>query len=177
MSLSWTWVIQRSAILLAAVACCGCSRDSGPITLPPVVVTSPYQLTGIVVRGAERGWWKLASQPARYDEPLPVGVTMYCLSGTTRRGRYVRPGIVAADPRFFPLARYIELYVGERYLGRFLVDDTGKRIRGARIDVWSSSCSEARRFGLQSGTAMLVRRDSPNSTVLQAGKTAAAPPR
>ena len=166
--------VSCGAMLLGAIAC---TRDSRPVTLPPVVVMSPVQLSGAVVRGAERGWWKLASQPARYDEPLPVGVTMYCLSGTTRRGRYVRPGIVAADPRFFPLARYIELYVGEQYLGRFLVDDTGKRIRGARIDVWSSNCSEARRFGLQRGTAVLVRRDSPRTAVLQAGQTAAAPAR
>jgi 3D (Asp-Asp-Asp) domain-containing protein len=166
--------VKRCAILLGAIAC---TRDSVPITLPPVVVMSPYQLSGAVVRGAERGWWKLASQPVRYDEPLPVGVTMYCLSGTTRRGRYVRPGIVAADPRFFPLARYIELYAGEEYLGRFLVDDTGKRIRGARIDVWSPNCADARRFGLQHGTAVLVRRESPNTAVRQAGQTAAAPAR
>lgn len=173
----WPRLVASSAILLAALAWSACSRDTGPITLPPVVVTSPYQLSGAVIHGATRGWWKLASQPVRYDEPLPVGVTMYCLSGTTRRGRYVRPGIVAADPRFFPLARYIELYVGERYLGRFLVDDTGKRIRGARIDVWSASCSEARRFGLQRGTAVLVRRDSPKAMVRQAGQAATAPAR
>jgi len=81
---------------------------------------------------------------------------MYCLQGTTRRGRYVRAGIVAADPRFFPLARYVELYVGRSYLGRFLVDDTGKRIRGPRIDVWTANCRDARRFGSQRGTAVLV---------------------
>ena len=34
-------------------------------------------------------------------------------------------GIVAADPRLFPLGRYVELYVGRVYYGRFLVDDTG----------------------------------------------------
>ncbi|MFI5228541.1 MAG: 3D domain-containing protein [Gemmatimonadales bacterium] len=141
--------------------------------LPPLVIASPYQLAGLVVRGAGRGWWKLASQPVPFGEPLPVGVTMYCLSGTTRRGRYVRAGIVAADPRFFPLARYIELYVGGRYVGRFLVDDTGKRIHGARIDVWSSDCAEARRFGLQRGTAVLVERALPNEAVRQAGQSSA----
>src|SRR4029077_8927124 len=97
-------------------------------------------------------------------------VTMYCLQGTTRRGRYVRAGIVAADPRLFPLAHYIELYVGRRYLGRFLVDDTGKRIHGARIDVWTSNCREARRFGLERGTAVLVHR--PAITVAQSGTPA-----
>jgi 3D (Asp-Asp-Asp) domain-containing protein len=79
----------------------------------------------------------------------------------------VRAGIVAADPKFFPLARYLELYIGRNYLGRFLVDDTGKRIRGNRIDVWTSSCHEARRFGIQHGTAVLVH--PPKIDVRQAG--------
>jgi len=119
------------------------------------------------VSGAARGWWKLASHPVRFGDPLPVLVTEYCLKGTTRRGRYVRPGIVAADPRFFPLSRYIELYVGTKYIGRLLVDDTGKRIKGARIDVWTSDCHEARRFGIAKGTAVLVPR--PAMDVRQAG--------
>ena len=114
-------------------------------------------MQGAGVRGAAPGWWKLASHRVRYGDPLPVGITMYCLQGTTRRGRYVRSGIVAADQRFIPLAKYIELYAGRTYLVRFLVDDTGKRIRGARIDVWTSSCREARIFGLQRGTAVLVQ--------------------
>jgi 3D (Asp-Asp-Asp) domain-containing protein len=143
----------------ACVALTACKRESGPIRLPPVVVTSEYRLPGAVVRGAARGGWEVAAQPVRYGDPLPVGVTMYCLQGTTRRGRYVRAGIVAADPRFFPLARYIELYVGRNYLGRFLVDDTGKRIKGARIDVWTASCRDARKFGLRRGTAVLVQRE------------------
>jgi len=157
-------VKRLCAALLFAVGACG--RDALPIRFPPVVVTSPFRLSGVVVRGATKTWWKLAKQPARFGDPLPVGVTMYCLSGQTRRGRYVRAGIVAADPHLFPLARYIELYVGTSYLGRFLVDDTGKRIRGARIDVWTASCHEARRFGIQRGTAMLVQHPAEPVTQL-----------
>jgi 3D (Asp-Asp-Asp) domain-containing protein len=155
-------------ILPVAVAAAGCAREGPPLRYPPVVVMSEFRLPGAVVKGASRGWWKLASQPVRYGDPLPVGVTMYCLQGTTRRGRYVRGGIVAADPRFFPLAKYIELYAGRTYLGRFLVDDTGKKIRGARIDIWTNSCREARRFGIVRGTAVLVH--GPRAGVRQAGK-------
>jgi 3D (Asp-Asp-Asp) domain-containing protein len=154
------------AIALAPLVLIGCRGEEAPLRYPPVVAMSPYRLPGAVVRGAATGWWKLASQVVRYGDPMPVGVTMYCLQGTTRRGRYVRSGIVAADPRFFPLSRYIELYVGRTYLGRFLVDDTGKKIRGARIDVWTSSCREARRFGIARGTAVLVQR-APR--IVQAG--------
>lgn len=150
-------MFRRAALGLLLLG--ACSRPNEPIRLPPVVVMADYRLAGVVVRGADRGWWKVASHPVRYGDPLPVGITMYCLQGTTRRGRYVRNGIIAADPRFFPLAQYVELYAGRKYLGRFLVDDTGKRIKGARIDVWTSSCREARRFGIQRGTAVLVRQE------------------
>jgi 3D (Asp-Asp-Asp) domain-containing protein len=149
---------ERWWALILGAALAGCSKPEQPIRLPPVVVMAEYRLPGVVVHGAARGWWKVATHPVRYGEPLPVGITMYCLQGTTRRGRYVRNGIVAADPRFFPLAQYIELYAGRTYLGRFLVDDTGKAIKGARIDVWTSSCRDARRFGIQRGTAVLVRK-------------------
>jgi 3D (Asp-Asp-Asp) domain-containing protein len=87
-----------------------------------------------------------------------VQLTAYCLQGTTRRDRYVRQGIVAADPRIFPLGRYVEVYVGRAYFGRFLVDDTGKAIRDAILDIWTPTCRDARLFGRQHGTAVLVPR-------------------
>ena len=147
----------RLAIFGFAVTLGACGNSSGVYRHEPVVVTSPILLDGAVVRGAKKDWYLLARGP-RYGEPVPVLLTSYCLSGTTRRGRYVRAGIVASDPKFFPLSRYIELYVGKRYYGRFLVDDTGRRIRGAHLDVWLSSCKDAKRFGVKRGTAMLVPR-------------------
>lgn len=159
--------MRRIAAGVMLLFSAGCSRDDAPLQYAPVVVISALRLPGVVVRGADRGWWKLAGHSVRYGDPLPVGVTMYCLQGVTRRGRYVRQGIIAADPRFFPLSRYVELYAGRTYLGRFLVDDTGRLIRGARIDVWTSSCRDAGRFGVQRGTAVLVAR--PRADVRLAG--------
>lgn len=125
-------------------------------------------MEGVVVRGGQVRFAMDHHRPLRLGDPVTVSITEYCLRGTTRRGRYVRPGIVAADPRLFPLSRYIELYAGGRYVGRFLVDDTGGRIKGARIDVWTASCRDASRFGRQKGTAVLVPR--PEITVQLAGK-------
>lgn len=125
--------------------------------MPPVVVVADYRLSPLAVRGPTRSWWKNVVAPARFGDPMPVGVTMYCLQGRTRRGRLVQPGIAAADPRYFPLAQSIELYVGRKFVGRFLIDDTGKRVIGDRIDVWTADCEEARRFGLQRGLAVRVR--------------------
>lgn len=128
---------------------------------------APMPMVPVVVHAAAKGWTKTMHRPLKAGEPVPVLVTAYCLSGTTRRGRYVRPGIVAADRKLFPLSRYIELYAGEKYLGRFLIDDTGSKIRGAHIDVWVPTCREAKIFGRQRGTAMLLPR--PELQVVQAG--------
>ena len=151
--------MKRSCLvaLLSAATSCG---DPGPILLPPVVVQSPILLPGAVVQGASSRWHLANYSPPRYGEPVPIEMTAYCLTRTTtRRGRYVRAGIVAADPRLFPLSRYVELYDGRRYMGRFLIDDTGRLIKGNIIDVWMPTCREARIFGRRKGIAVLVPRE------------------
>jgi 3D (Asp-Asp-Asp) domain-containing protein len=128
------------------------------LRVAPALVFAPIRLDGALVRGAARGWALGRAGPVRYGDPVPVELTAYCLRGTTRRDRYVRQGIVAADPQLFPLGRFVELYVGSRYVGRFLVDDTGDRIQGSILDVWTPECRDARRFGRRRGTAVLVPR-------------------
>ena len=137
-------------------------RNGPALTLAPVYVESPLRLDGVVVRGASerRRERRRPRQRAREGEPLRVELTAYCLRGTTRRGRYVRSGIVAGDPRVFPLSRSIELFVEGRYYGRFLVDDTGTKINGVHLDIWQPTCEAALRFGHRMGTAVLLpRRD------------------
>src|ERR1700693_1651324 len=89
---------------------------------------------------------------------IPVSLTQYCVQGETRRGRQTRHGIVAADPRIFPLARYVEVFLGSEYLGRYLVDDTGGNVLGATLDIWNPDCKEAARFGRHWGSAIPVTR-------------------
>lgn len=72
--------------------------------------------------------------------------TAYCLKGRTASGSGVRRGIVAADPRVLPLGTRINLEAGS-YSGSYIVADTGGGIKGRRLDIWVSSCSEAKRFG------------------------------
>ena len=100
---------------------------------------------------------------------IPVSLTQYCVQGETRRGRQTRHGIVAADPRIFPLSRYVEVFLGTEYLGRYLVDDTGGNVLGATLDIWNPDCREAARFGRHWGSAMLVAREVesvPNDTLV-----------
>jgi 3D (Asp-Asp-Asp) domain-containing protein len=160
-ALSLTLAVTLIAIGTAAsvsVRLPAADRAVAPIAVEPAVVLATLRLDGALVRGASRSWAVGRDNPLRYGDPVPVELTAYCLKGTTRRDRYVRQGIVAADPRLFPLGRYLELYVGRKYYGRFLVDDTGARIRDGVLDIWTPTCSEARLFGRRRGTAVLVPR-------------------
>ena len=160
--------LRLASLVATALTLVGCNRTEEPILMPPVVVQSPLLMPVTLVQGASPKWYLVANAPPRYGEPVPVQMTAYCLTRTTtRRGRYVRAGIVAADPKLFPLSRYIELYVGRRYLGRFLIDDTGRLIKGNIIDIWMPTCREARLFGRRNGTAVLVPREP---TVTLAGQ-------
>lgn len=148
------------AQLAMVLGLCACGDAAAPLLMPPVVVQSPIRLPGAVVQGASTRWYLAEYAPPRYGDPVPVQMTAYCLTKTTtRRGRYVRAGIVAADPKLFPLSRYIELYDGRRYLGRFLIDDTGRLIKGNIIDIWMPTCREAKIFGRRNGIAVLVPRE------------------
>jgi 3D (Asp-Asp-Asp) domain-containing protein len=143
---------------LAALERANAATQEPPLRLSGVLVEGEPMLTGVVVSKPVKSAKRTEFTRARDGEPIPVEITAYCLSGTTRRGRWVRPGIVAADPRVFPLSRYVELFEGDKYLGRFLVDDTGLLIKGKHIDMWVPTCREARLFGRVQGTAVLVPR-------------------
>ena len=132
-----------------------------PIEVGPAVVYATIRFDPVVVRGAPpevraKTDRKGERRAAKLGEPVDVALTAYCLKGLTRRDHYVRQGIVAADPKVFPLGRYVEVYVGKEYYGRFLVDDTGRAIKGNILDIWTPTCREARLFGRTKGTAVLV---------------------
>lgn len=147
--------------LLALSAAALVTREpAGPVHLNPVVVHAPVRLVGSIVTAPRRTAVVKRAARALSGEELDVSITAYCLRGLTRRDNPVRPGIIAADPRVFPLGSRVEVYVGARYLGRFLVDDTGGAIKGNKIDVWTPECREARRFGRRKGKAILVARDA-----------------
>ncbi len=151
-------IITGALATLAALSGASASPQREPLRLPGIVVEGEHMLPGLVVSKPAAPARRTPFMRAHDGEAIPVEITAYCLSGTTRRGRWVRAGIVAADPRVFPLSRYVELFDGDHYLGRFLVDDTGLLIKGQHIDVWVPTCREARLFGRVQGTAVLVPR-------------------
>lgn len=138
-----------------------------PIEVAPAVVVAPITFEPVIVyatppvvaaKPAPKAKHEKEHRAAKLNEPVEVALTAYCLNGLTRRDHYTRQGIVAADPKVFPLGRYVEIYVGREYYGRFLVDDTGRAIKGNIIDIWTPTCREARLFGRTKGTAVLVPR-------------------
>ncbi len=87
-----------------------------------------------------------AETAANSSKGTAYKATAYCLRGKTASGRYVRRGIVAADPRILPLGTRIYMS-GGRYSGNYLVADTGGKIKGRILDIWVPSCREARAWG------------------------------
>jgi 3D (Asp-Asp-Asp) domain-containing protein len=179
-----TWVARLIVAAAVVVALLGRRRPGEMVRLPPAVVVGELRVAPFVVhaRPAPDGSAPDGSAPgrsapdergpgrrlplftslrerARAGERVPVQITAYCLRGLTRRGNETRAGIAAADPRFFPLSRHVEVFIGRRRVGRYLVDDTGGAIRGAKLDLWTESCADARRFGRRRGTAMLVMEE------------------
>jgi len=72
--------------------------------------------------------------------------TAYSLRGRTASGVLVSKGLIAADPRVLPLGSRVKLDAGT-YSGEYLVADTGAKVRGKRIDIWTPTSREAMRFG------------------------------
>jgi 3D (Asp-Asp-Asp) domain-containing protein len=73
--------------------------------------------------------------------------TAYSIEGQTADGTRARPGVVAADPDLLPLGSRIRIEGAGRYDGEYVVEDTGRSIRGREIDIYLRSDAEAKRFG------------------------------
>lgn len=162
----WRRLVGQAAVMaaLAAVSIGALARRApeGPIRVDPVVVTTPIRISGAIIRAPKRSLERTRrAMRALTGQEVAVSLTAYCLRGTTRRDNPVRPGIVAADPRVFPLGSSVDVWFGKRYMGRFLVDDTGGLVKGNILDIWTPSCREARRFGRRKGLAVLAAKDAP----------------
>lgn len=91
---------------------------------------------------------KFVASPVNEEGMHDFHATAYSLKGRTASGEYVRPGIIAADPRVLPIGTVVHLRAG-RYTGTYTVLDTGARIKGRIIDIYVPTYREARAFGRQ----------------------------
>ena len=81
-----------------------------------------------------------------------VIVTGYCscpqccgpnATGLTSTGTKAQRGTIAADPAIFPLGTQLNV----PGYGDGVVEDTGRQVTGARIDVWFPTHAEAKAWG------------------------------
>ena len=88
------------------------------------------------------------SSAVRRNSVLRVEATAYCLEGETASGVQTRKGIVAADPDVLPLGSRIRVDgLGSRLSRTYVVEDTGRLVKGREIDIFMYSCDAAKDFG------------------------------
>jgi peptidoglycan DL-endopeptidase CwlO len=110
-------------------------------------------------KGAEEAPGGAAPTPVSAPAPLPTGPpapgtrmtvssTGYCLRGRTSTGIPTGWGVVAVDPAVIPLGTRMTI----PGYGEGVAADTGSAVRGAMIDVWFPSCSQALEWGRKTVT-------------------------
>jgi 3D (Asp-Asp-Asp) domain-containing protein/peptidoglycan hydrolase CwlO-like protein len=89
--------------------------------------------------------------PPKGGRQMTVSSTGYCLKGTTATGIPVGWGVIAVDPGVIPLGTrmFVPGY------GEGVAADTGSAVRGAMIDVWFPTCSQALQWGRKTVTITL----------------------
>lgn len=90
------------------------------------------------------------------EHGMTFRATAYCLKGLTKSGVPVNVGMVAADPDVLPLGSIIRLNAGD-YSGIYAVLDTGKKIKGKRIDLYLPTYLEAMEFGHRKVRIEIIR--------------------
>ena len=105
----------------------GAEEASGGATPTPTPVSAPAPPTGPPAPGTR----------------MTVSSTGYCLRGRTSTGIPTGWGVVAVDPAVIPLGTRMTI----PGYGEGVAADTGSAVRGAMIDVWFPSCSQALEWG------------------------------
>lgn len=89
-------------------------------------------------------------------KPKKFVATVYCLKGKTRSGILVKKGVIAVDPRVIPLGSKVRLVGANGVSGVYIAADTGKKIKGKRVDIWHPSKKFAKLFGKRLVTVEVI---------------------
>jgi len=92
-----------------------------------------------------------APAPAADGQTLTVSSTGYSLPGHTSSGIPVGWGVVAVDPTVIPLGTRLTI----PGYGEGVAADTGSAVRGADIDLWFPTLTQARAWGRRTITITL----------------------
>ena len=150
-----------AAALTVLPACKAVPKDSSAPEPAPAVAEAPAEqgYTWFAKKGQRRGGKAEAAAPAANAAPVEnapalqrVIVTGYCscpkccganATGLTATGSKVQRGTISADPAIFPFGTQLNV----PGYGEGVVEDTGSRVKGYRIDVWFPTHAEAKAWG------------------------------
>ena len=155
-----------SAVVLTAAAltvlpACKAAPKNAPAPEPepaPAAAQAPAEKSyaWFAKKGQRRGAKAEAAAPAEPVESAPalqrVIVTGYCscpkccgakANGLTATGTKAQLGTISADPSIFPFGTQLDV----PGYGEGVVEDTGARVKGYRIDVWFPTHAEAQAWG------------------------------
>jgi 3D (Asp-Asp-Asp) domain-containing protein len=93
----------------------------------------------------------------RHKRPVAMKATAYAQHGITASGDRTRRGIIAADPRVLPLGTKVQVTGAGPYSGHYVVKDTGRKIKGRKVDVFMPSRREAKKFGVRNVSVRVVQ--------------------
>jgi 3D (Asp-Asp-Asp) domain-containing protein len=81
---------------------------------------------------------------------IPFVATAYSVSGETKSQAITEEGrTVAADPNVLAIGTVIEVRNAGPYSGQYVVQDTGEKILGRKIDIYIARTREAMQFGVR----------------------------
>lgn len=90
---------------------------------------------------------------------IPFIATAYSTGGETASQTTTKAGrTVAADPTVLPIGTVIAVSGAGSYSGEYVVQDTGDKIVGRRIDIFMPSRAAAIQFGKKNVRVRIVRK-------------------
>jgi 3D (Asp-Asp-Asp) domain-containing protein len=93
----------------------------------------------------------------RHRRETPMKATAYSTKGTTKSGDQTKRGVIAADPKVLPLGTKVKVTGAGPYSGHYEVKDTGKKVKGKKVDVFIPSNREAKKFGVKDVKVKVVK--------------------
>jgi 3D (Asp-Asp-Asp) domain-containing protein len=83
--------------------------------------------------------------------------TAYTTPGTTASGEQTKRRLIAADPAILPLGSQIRVTGAGQYSGEYEVGDTGRKIKGRKLDIYIANDAEAKEFGVKKVRVKVIK--------------------
>ena len=146
--------MRRIFVFLLAIAITGIISEAG--ACPEFVGPSEIEIKSVVPvkkTAIIRPFFRLENEKTK-----KVEVTAYtsCPGDLTFTETEPGWGTIAVDPEVIPLGSTI-YFPNDFPNQKFLAVDTGKKIKGWKVDIWMPSRDEAKEFGLQEMRAIIKK--------------------